>query len=307
MLAHPGAPMSGRSFDLLRAVRDLPLPPPPPELSASDKLVLALLAMRADPTGFCWTSYTTLAANGWMSVRTAKSAIARLVAVGLVEIRVRRVDDGEGGRRARVANGYQVMVKVLTEVVQPQHEVVQLPHEVVQPLHEGSAATAPGVVQPLHGGGATVAHRSATRSATDRSAPGRAPLVLTPEAPKPPPSKVQKTAKHTPEEIAVKTAVLEHFVQRFEAVKGCKPKSLDAGDNAAAFKLAKVYGTDEAMAIIDRAFEDAFVAEKNATLKYIASKADSFRGRRAVNGAQHRNPVQPAPPGGRRWKMLGEA
>ena len=106
--------MSTRAFDLLRAVRDLPLPPPPPKLTTTDKMILALLAMRADATGFSWTSYTRLAENGWMTPRQAKRSIARLVAAGLVELRVRRVDDGEG-HRARAANGYVVLVKVASQ------------------------------------------------------------------------------------------------------------------------------------------------------------------------------------------------
>ncbi len=131
-----------------------------------------------------------------------------------------------------------------------------------------------------------------------------APLTLTGEPPTRSVAKLKKAPKHTPEEIAAKTAVLDHFVERFEAVKGCKPKSLDAGDNAAAFRIAKVYGVYEANAIIDRAFEDPFVVEKNATIKFIASKADTYRGTAALSGARTRNPVQRQPIGGSAWTSL---
>lgn len=139
------------NFDLLRAVRDLPLPPPVPpnevELTMADKLVLVLLAMRADSAAsYCWTSYPTIARNGWMSVRTAKVAVARLVAAGLVELCVRRED----GTHERAANGYRVLVRPTRDVVQPLHDLVQEPHDVVQPSHDE-------VVQPLHGGRAVAA------------------------------------------------------------------------------------------------------------------------------------------------------
>jgi hypothetical protein len=289
--------MSSRPFDLIRAVRDLPLPPPPPLLTASDKMVLALLAMRADASGFSWTSYTKLAANCWMSVRTAKVSIARLVAAGLVEIRVRRVDDGEDGKLARAANGYQVLVKVVSEVVQPQHEVVQLPHELVQQLHEGSAATAPGVVQPLHGGGAVTAHRSAPGSAPPRS------FALTRDegGAERAPKKANKQPKHTPDEILAKQAVIDAFIAAVKEKKGVEPTLNHSGDHAAAFQLAKTYG-EEAPAIVRRALEDDFVASKNCTLRYIGSKADSFRGAAPVKARGHHMVQPPAAPGERCWQ-----
>jgi helix-turn-helix protein len=269
--------MSGRSFDLLRAVRELPLPPPPPKLEPSDKLILAILAMRADPSGFCWTSYTTLAANGWMGVRTAKTAIARLVSAGLVEVRIRRIDDGAEGRRARAANGYRVLLKVAsdTEVVQPQHEVVPLPHDLVQQAHQGSAVIAPGVVPLPHGGGAVTAHRSDQRSAPSSAPEKSFALTGAPNGSK----NGKKSPKHTPDEIAAKERIVDAFFALYEAAKGCKPKNVGADAHAAAFKLAKLYGADGGSAVLERAFEDPFVVDKNCSLTFIASKADTFRGK----------------------------
>jgi hypothetical protein len=85
-------------------------------------------------------------------------------------------------------------------------------------------------------------------------------------------------AKHTAEEIAAKDRVVSAFSDVFETKKQVKPRSIDAGDHVAAFKLAKVYGAEEGCAIIRRAFEDPFVVGKNATIRFIASKADTWRG-----------------------------
>jgi hypothetical protein len=44
------------------------------------------------------------------------------------------------------------------------------------------------------------------------------------------------------------------------------------------FELAKRFGADEACGIVRRAFEHDFVVRENATIRYIASRADTFRG-----------------------------
>lgn len=107
-----------------------------------------------------------------------------------------------------------------------------------------------------------------------------APLALTvePHVPVDTTRSAKKATKHTPEDIAAKDIIVAAFVERFEAVKSVKPKTIPAADHAAAFKLARTYGADEACSIIKRAFEDDFVVSKNTTLRYIASKADTFRG-----------------------------
>jgi hypothetical protein len=85
--------------------------------------------------------------------------------------------------------------------------------------------------------------------------------------------------------------------------KGVKPKTIDAADHCAAFGLLARYGVAEATSILVRAFEDAFVVDKNATIRFIASKADTFRGR-TVSKANGQHMVQPAaPPGERAWKV----
>jgi hypothetical protein len=72
-----------------------------------------------------------------------------------------------------------------------------------------------------------------------------------------------------------------------------------AGDHAAAFALVKTDGAEGACAIVRRALRDESVLSKNCTLRYIASKPESFRGAvpAKVNG---RHMVQPGPAGGGR-------
>lgn len=60
--------------------------------------------------------------------------------------------------------------------------------------------------------------------------------------------------------------IVETFYERFEAKEGVAPKSLSAADNAAAFKLAKTYGTDEGSRIVRRAFEDSSVVALRARM-----------------------------------------
>ena len=254
-----------RPLDALRAVRDLR------GVSGVKKAVLFALVMRADDKGRCWPSFTTIAADAGISLRAAKTAVASLFEAGHLTVVRRPVE----GKREHDSNMY------LVKVVQQLHDVVQDVHQVVHHVHEGSAGGARQVVQEVHGGGAGGA-LDLPIDLPNGTAHGRLAPSLTLEAPSPKPVKVRgkgrKPPKHTELEIEAKGLVLDHFVKRFEAVKGVKPKSLGAADNAAAFKLAGTYGTAEACSIIDRAFGDAFVVEKNATLRFIASKADTFRG-----------------------------
>lgn len=269
-------------FDLIRAVRDLALPPPPPVLTMADKLVLALLAMRANHTGFCWTSYTTIARNGWMGVRTAKTSIARLVSAGMVEVCVRRED----GSYERAANGYRVLVRPATEVVPQLHEVVQPQHDLVQQPHEGGADTARGVVPLPHGGGAVTAHRSIPRSTPTRSSTEKTSFALARDDEAPASKKAKKEA--TPEH----RAVVAHFVALFEQARKCKPE-ITAKDHIAVNRLLGNGRTvDEAKAILDRAFAVDFVRESKPDLAYIASSINAYLGS-APTKTKGQPPVQP--------------
>ena len=169
--------------------------------------------------------------------------------------------------------------------------------KVSEPTHDESEATR-NVLSATHGNTQRHDQSRSDQNRTDQTR-GRDSFALSGS-----PAQTVRRRKHTPEEIAAKTVVLDYFLERFEAVKGCKPKSVDAADNAAAFRLAKLYGADEAKAIIDRAFQDSFVVDKNATLRFISSKADTFRGKAHANGAAMRNPVQQVPAGGSAWKSV---
>jgi hypothetical protein len=84
--------------------------------------------------------------------------------------------------------------------------------------------------------------------------------------------------KHSSDEIAAKERVVQTFAACFRAKKQVEPRAILEADHAKAFELVKRFGADEACAIVRRAFEHEFVVRENATLRYIASKADTFRG-----------------------------
>lgn len=102
----------------------------------------------------------------------------------------------------------------------------------------------------------------------------------------------KRKATHTPEEIAAKGVIVDAFIECFEAKKGVKPKRLDESEHAAAFKLARVYDAAEGASIVRSAFERTFVVNDNATLKYIASKAETFRGERSARTGVRRPALQ---------------
>ena len=102
-----------------------------------------------------------------------------------------------------------------------------------------------------------------------------------------------RVTKHTPEQIAAKDRVMATFVECFHAKKQVEPKAILAADHAKAFELALRFGADEACTIVRRAFEHDFVVRENATLRYIASRADTFRGTapRKAHGRPERQEV----------------
>jgi hypothetical protein len=107
-------------------------------------------------------------------------------------------------------------------------------------------------------------------------------------------------AKHTSEQIAEKTRVVDAFIACCEATKGIRPKVRHEGEHKAAFELAKTYGAEEACAIVRGAFEREFVVNENTSLRYIASKADTFRGARVAKAGAMTRQIAPAS-GPRGW------
>ncbi len=116
------------------------------------------------------------------------------------------------------------------------------------------------------------------------------------------PSKPSRKPKHAPDEIAAKARVVDTFIECFKAKKGVEPKLSHDGEHAAAFKLVETYGVDEGCAIVRSAFEREFVVRDNATLRYIASKPDTFRGSAPGPTRAIRSLVQPAPVGQSAWE-----
>jgi DNA-binding transcriptional regulator YhcF (GntR family) len=249
-----------RPLDALRAVRDLAHRP---GMQPGDKGVLSAIILRLGEEGTCWPSYARLAADTWLSLRTVKESVARLVREGFLVIEKR----WRPGSRERMTNVYRVN---LPEVVQQAHYVVQEPHDVVRQVHQ--------VVQELHEGGAPAARRSAHEVPRELPKEEIAPLALTPSAPKAVAPLKKATPKHAPEQTAAKCALVDAFIARVDARKGVKPDVSHGADQAAAYALVKKYGVDEAVALVSRALDDPFVLNSNCTLRYIASKPDSWRG-----------------------------
>ena len=105
----------------------------------------------------------------------------------------------------------------------------------------------------------------------------------------------KKEPKHSPEEIEAAKAIFETFKATFKAKRGVEHGEIQDPDIVAGYKLAKAYGATEGPALVRRAFEDRFVRDDNPTLRFIASKPDTWRGTKS--GAV---PVQPG--GGARFK-----
>lgn len=76
------------SFDLVRAVRELPLKSPA-------KAVLLVLALRANENAACWPSVATIARESGYDARTVQRAVASLVASGLLSRELRASDVGD--------------------------------------------------------------------------------------------------------------------------------------------------------------------------------------------------------------------
>jgi hypothetical protein len=263
-----------RALDVMRAVRDLR------DMSVTQKAVLFVLVLRCGDDGTCFPSAETIAADAGLSVRAVRIAIKELVAARHVAVERRTVE----GRS--VTSLYRVhVVQAGVNDVQPG----------VNPMHGEGEPAAPPRVNDVQGEGERRAHRSAQEICPVGTAQGTGErFALSPVTPSVP-SKLPKKAKHTVEEIVAKTTVLEYFCTVFELTKRCAPRSLGAADHDAAFKLAKAYGVEEARKIIDRAFADPFVVNKNSTLRFIASKADTFCGATSnepPKPTRIRNPLQ---------------
>lgn len=76
------------SFDLVKAVRELPLKSPA-------KAVLLVLALRANDQSTCWPSVATIARESGYDSRTVQRAVASLIGAGLIVRELRPSDDGD--------------------------------------------------------------------------------------------------------------------------------------------------------------------------------------------------------------------
>jgi biotin operon repressor len=267
-----------RPLDYLRTVRAA-------NLRGQDKMVLVWLMSYADETGKAFPSLDTLAEVSGFSRATVCRSVQSLSNTGWLSIH----------RRGRTMNNsYQLVTS------QPETSPTETSHGATS-----LSATSPTETSDVSvGDECSLSVRRVTSQPETRSAylsahvsangTDHQDFTLTRDAP--PSSKRSKPKrrkpKHSEEEIAAKNSVVEAFVARYQAVRGCKPRTIDKGDHDAAFRLSRKYGP-EVQTIFDRAFESGWLVNNNCTLKYIASKADSFVGK-PVELRPNRM-VQPAP------------
>jgi hypothetical protein len=135
---------------------------------------------------------------------------------------------------------------------------------------------------------------------TRELAPAAHPLTLTSA-----PARARRRPAHTAEQVAAKDQIVDAFSEAFAAAKGVKPSLDHEADQAAAFALAAKYGPDEGTAIVREALADPWVLRNNPTLRYIASKPDTWRGTSPAVRRPGSTPLQPVPEGGAQWKIGG--
>lgn len=282
--------MSG-PFDLLRAVRELKIPPPPPVLNATDKLVLLALVMRADANGASFPSHMRIAHDTWLSRRQVQRSLVKLQAAGIVDTRQRNVTDGG---KERETNVYTVKIEVVTNG----RQVATTSHHVVTDSRGGGDQESPGVVTNGQGGG-DPRSQEVPNEGSRGSTQGRT-FALTGD----PTSGVdgaKKKSRAKREATPEHRDLVAHFVGLYEHARGCKPE-IAAKDHVAANRLlANGRTLDDARAILDRAFADPFVAEKKPDLSYIAANVNAYIGTAPVK-VDARRAVQPAPAGRSAWE-----
>jgi hypothetical protein len=175
------------------------------------------------------------------------------------------------------------------DVVCQRHECgVTQTRTLVSPRHDGGVTPIRGVVSAGHDGGVPV-----TPDLPMELPNGRSFALTRPDEPTEGSNgRPKKPPKHRPEIVAAKSAIVDEFIACCEMKKGSRPKKVHERDHAAAFALAKTYGAHEGRSIVRRAFEDDFVTNKNTTIAFIESKAETYRGN-ATPRRSGRREVQP--------------
>ncbi len=245
---------------------------------------LARRPLRVAPS----TSFERLAEETGLSPRWVKTAVHKLAKAGRISVTRRRVE----GRTT--SNLYQV---------HSLHTGVISLHSVLSDL-----TSPPGVIS-LHGGGDLTAQELLTELHPEELPSfALARPEGDPERASKGKKKPKKGPKHTPEEIAAKDLVVAAFVEGVQSAKGITPKLTHCRRPRRGVRaLAKAY-PEEACALVRRALADPFVRDSNCTLRYIAGKADTWRGT-APAKAPGRHMVQPGPADGGTpgWKLREEA
>ena len=251
------------------------------DASAHAKLLAYTLLSRADKGAQCYPSIATSADDTSSNRSTVKRSFKELAAKNVVRVEQRRDAAGD-----LTSNMVTILIGVGSEGTDLGSEGTDRRLSESPPV--GSVGTEGGFTGnpylPNVSTQAELTHGTGTATRTR--------------------ARSTKSPKHSPEHIASKNKIVDCWIACFESKKGVKPVKIDLADHAAAFGLAKTYGDTEGCSIVRRSFEDPFVVEKNSSLKYIASKSETYRGTMARNG---RAPVQRQPEGGSIWSIGDES
>ena len=293
--------MSAEPFNTLlagRTIRELE------NVRPFERLVLGNLASHANREGICWPSYKTIARGTGMSIRSATVAVRGLRDKGLIQVKHQKAKNG-----GDVHNLYRLTLPVRP----PEH-----PHANDDPGGTSQAFDADvtgfqGPRQDDPGGTSATAHKVYIVT-NQLNLPIEEEKLSRPSAPAPlpandVPSKMKKAAPRSPAEKTIESSthqkVIAAFVIAYTAVKGIPPIIDGAEARGAKDLLTKLKGdADEAIQVIQRAFEDVWFVHNSSSLSYVARKVNSYRGARPTG---RKEPLrQLAPVDGSGWSMPGE-
>jgi hypothetical protein len=278
------------ALEALRVARDMPMPPPPPNFTANDKLVLIALILRCDASGACWPSVARLAKDTWLGRTAVKASIRRLQALGVLDVQTRRRDDTSEPD----SNLYRIRIEVGHQTTGVGRHATDLGHDATD---SGSPDGRP-VGRHATGGRSPRDHKVLTEVPIG-STHGRTPLALT-LADGPIPTHRQSRRETSPEH----RELVAHFVALYEAARQTRPE-ITAKDRVAANRLlGNGRSVVDAKAILERAFATDFVRVNKPDLAYIAANVNSFIGvvPAKANGL---HAVQPSAPNGERAFAIG--
>ncbi len=241
-------------LEVYRALRDAR------GLTPTTKLVLFVLFTYADPRGQAFPSESTLAAACGVTDRTVRRALANARSLGVISV--------EPGRQHRTSR-YHFRADTIA----------------------GLAVTSPDASAGLHrsqGGQAGYAGRTLTTPRADthvRRSDHESDHELISDAGASGGSADGEEVKEEKRDDVGSShqRVMSAFSAEYERRRGLKP-AFRPKDGKAVKEALKLLDASELVAVITRAFEHPFVAEKKPNLTYILANLNDFRGHSPTRG-----------------------